>query len=100
MLMFSFDYKGLIAGSRVSNSSLDGSFIKLLNQIEKTHLIILDDLGLHPMDGATRPSFVSTDPQRQEWKEVSNHNLITSQFISDTNILENQPFPIMRIELI
>ena len=51
----SFGYRTLYFGlnrflERISNSRLDGSFIKLLNQIEKTHLIILDDFGLHPMD--------------------------------------------------
>ena len=29
---------------------MDGTFIKLLNQIEKTHLLILDDFGISPLD--------------------------------------------------
>ena len=52
----SFGYRTLYFGmsrflERISNSRLDGSFIKLLNQIERTHLLILDDFGLHPLDG-------------------------------------------------
>ncbi|MFZ5431188.1 MAG: IS21-like element helper ATPase IstB [Bacteroidota bacterium] len=35
-------------------AKLDGTYIKLLNQIEKTDLIIIDDFGLHPLDGTTR----------------------------------------------
>lgn len=39
---------------KISLSKLDGTYIKLLNQIEKAHLIIIDDFGLHPLDGTTR----------------------------------------------
>jgi DNA replication protein DnaC len=39
---------------KISLSKLDGTYIKLLNQIEKAHLIIIDDFGLHPLDGITR----------------------------------------------
>jgi DNA replication protein DnaC len=35
-------------------AKLDGTFIKLLNQFEKTSLLILDDFGLAPMDQNTR----------------------------------------------
>lgn len=38
----------------ISLSKLDGTYIKLLNRIEKAHLIIIDDFGLHPLDGTTR----------------------------------------------
>ncbi len=31
-------------------AKLDGTFVKLLNQLEKTSLLILDDFGLSPMD--------------------------------------------------
>ena len=33
---------------------MDGTYIKLLNKIEKAYLIIIDDFGLHPLDGTTR----------------------------------------------
>jgi DNA replication protein DnaC len=39
---------------KISLSKLDGTYIKLLNQIEKATLIIIDDFGLHPVDGQTR----------------------------------------------
>lgn len=39
---------------KISLSKLDGTYMKLLNQIEKAHLIIIDDFGLHPLDGITR----------------------------------------------
>ena len=58
-----------------SNSRLDGSFIKLLNQIEKTHLLILDDFGLHPMDGQTRLALLQILEDRYGKKSV----IITSQ---------------------
>jgi len=39
---------------QISLSKLDGTYIKLLNKIEKTHLVIIDDFGLHPLNGTTR----------------------------------------------
>jgi DNA replication protein DnaC len=39
---------------KISLSKIDGTYIKLLNQIEKYQLIIIDDFGLHPLDGLTR----------------------------------------------
>jgi len=39
---------------KISLSKLDGTYIKLLNQIEKAALIVIDDFGLHPLDGGTR----------------------------------------------
>lgn len=39
---------------KIALSKLDGTYIKLLNQIEKAHLIIIDDFGLHPLSGTTR----------------------------------------------
>ncbi len=38
----------------ISLTKLDGTYIKLLNKIEKAYLIIIDDFGLHPLDGTTR----------------------------------------------
>ena len=35
-------------------AKLDGTFVKLLNQLEKTSLLILDDFGLAPMEQNTR----------------------------------------------
>ncbi len=35
-------------------TKLDGTFIKLLNQIEKVRLLILDDFGLQPLTTDTK----------------------------------------------
>jgi len=60
---------------RVAQTKLDGTFIKLLNQIEKTHLIILDDFGIHPFDGITRLAMLQLLEDRYDKKSV----IITSQ---------------------
>lgn len=39
---------------KITLAKLDGSYIKLLNQLEKVPLIILDDFGIAPMDQQTR----------------------------------------------
>lgn len=76
----SFGYRTLYFGinrflEKISNSKLDGSFVKLLNQIEKTHLLILDDFGLHPLDGVTRLALLQILEDRYAKKSV----IITSQ---------------------
>ncbi len=76
----SFGYRTLYFGinrflEKISASKLDGTFIKLLNQIEKTHLLILDDFGLHPLDGITRLALLQMLEDRYGKKSV----IITSQ---------------------
>ena len=76
----SFGYRTLYFGinrflEKISNSKLDGTFVKLLNQIEKTHLLILDDFGLHPLDGITRLALLQILEDRYGKKSV----IITSQ---------------------
>jgi DNA replication protein DnaC len=39
---------------KVTLAKLDGTFIKTLNQLEKTSLLILDDFGLQPLSAETR----------------------------------------------
>ena len=39
---------------KIMVAKLDGSFVKLLNQLEKVSLLVLDDFGLAPMDQNTR----------------------------------------------
>jgi DNA replication protein DnaC len=39
---------------KLMTAKLDGTFVKLLNQLEKTSLLILDDFGLAPMDQNSR----------------------------------------------
>jgi DNA replication protein DnaC len=75
-----FGYRTLYFGinrflEKISSSKLDGSFIKLLNQIEKTHLLILDDFGLHPLDAVTRLALLQILEDRYGKKSV----IITSQ---------------------
>ena len=60
---------------KISQSKLDGSFMKVLNQIEKTHLLIIDDFGLHPMGTVTRLAFL----QMLEDRYGKRSTLITSQ---------------------
>ncbi len=60
---------------KISLSKLDGTYVKLLNQIEKAHLIIIDDFGLHPMDGVTRLALLQILEDRYGIKST----IITSQ---------------------
>lgn len=60
---------------KVAQTKLDGTFIKLLNQIEKTHLLVLDDFGLHPFDAITRLALLQLLEDRYGKKSV----IITSQ---------------------
>jgi DNA replication protein DnaC len=77
-------YKTLYLGmtrflERISQTKLDGTYIKLLNQIEKTHLLILDDFGLHPMDKITRLALLQILEDRYGRKSC----LISSQLPVD-----------------
>lgn len=60
---------------KISQSKLDGTFMKILNQIEKTHLLIIDDFGLHPMGSVTRLALL----QMLEDRYGKRSTLITSQ---------------------
>ena len=76
----SFGYKTLYLGmsrflEKISLTKLDGTYIKMLNQIEKIHLIILDDFGLHPMDKITRLALL----QMLEDRYAKRSTLISSQ---------------------
>ncbi|NJP12581.1 MAG: ATP-binding protein [Leptolyngbyaceae cyanobacterium RU_5_1] len=60
---------------KVMLAKLDGSFIKLLNQMEKVKLLVLDDFGLAPMDQTTRLALLQILEDRYAKKSV----LIASQ---------------------
>ena len=80
----SFGYKTLYLGmarflERISLSKLDGTYIKMLNQIEKTHLLILDDFGLHPLDKIARLALLQILEDRYGKKST----LISSQLLVD-----------------
>ncbi len=55
---------------KISTAKIDGTYIKLLNQIEKTHLIIIDDFGLHPLDAVTRLALLQILEDRYGKKSV------------------------------
>jgi len=70
-----FGYKTMYFGinrflERISSSKLDGTYIKLLNQIEKTHLLILDDFGISPLDATTRLALLQILEDRYGKKSV------------------------------
>ena len=55
---------------KIAMSKLDGTYIKLLNQIEKAHLIIIDDFGLHPLNGTTRRAILQILEDRYGLKSI------------------------------
>ena len=73
-------YKVLYLGmtrflEKISQSKLEGNYIKLLNQMEKNQLIILDDFGLQPLDSNTRLALLQMLEDRYGKKSI----VITSQ---------------------
>jgi DNA replication protein DnaC len=60
---------------KVTLAKLDGTFIKLLNQIERTSLLILDDFGLQPLSADTRLALLQILEDRYKRKAT----LIVSQ---------------------
>ena len=54
---------------------LEGTLLKFLTQIEKTHLLILDDFGLHPLDPDSRLAILQILEDRYGKKST----IITSQ---------------------
>jgi DNA replication protein DnaC len=55
---------------KIMVAKLDGSFVKLLNQLEKVSLLILDDFGLAPMDQNTRLALLQILKDRYNKKSV------------------------------
>jgi DNA replication protein DnaC len=55
---------------KVAQSKLEGTMVKLLNQLEKTHLLILDDFGLTPLDGNTRLALLQLLEDRYAKKSI------------------------------
>ena len=60
---------------KVALSKVDGRFIKLINQIEKLDLIIMDDFGLQPLDQNTRLALLQILEDCYQRKTV----IVTSQ---------------------
>jgi DNA replication protein DnaC len=55
---------------KIHQAKLDGTFIKLLNQMEKTHLIILDDFGLQPLNTEARLALLQILEDRYKKKSM------------------------------
>jgi DNA replication protein DnaC len=55
---------------KIMLAKLDGSFVKLLNQLEKVKLLILDDFGLAPLDQNTRLALLQILEDRHAKKSV------------------------------
>lgn len=75
-----FGYKTLYMGmnrllEKISVSKVDGTYVKLLDQMERTTLIILDDFGLHPLDAISRLALLQILEDRYGKKSI----IITSQ---------------------
>ncbi len=73
-------YKSLYLGmnrftEKLSLSKLEGSYIKLLNQIEKMPLIIIDDFGLIPLENQARTALLQVLEDRYGKRST----IITSQ---------------------
>jgi DNA replication protein DnaC len=60
---------------KISQSRVDGTFIKIINQIEKVKLLILDDFGLQPMNQDTKIALLQILEDRYQ----INSTLIASQ---------------------
>jgi len=76
----SLGYKSTYIGmnrflEKVTQSKLDGTYIKFLSQIEKTQLLIIDDWGLYPLDINSRLALL----QVLEDRYAKRSTIITSQ---------------------
>lgn len=55
----SLGYKTIYYGmgrlmEKITQSKIDGSYLKFINNLAKVHLLIIDDFGLHPLDANSR----------------------------------------------
>jgi DNA replication protein DnaC len=76
----SLGYKSVYLGmnrflEKITQSKLDGTYIKFLSQIEKTQLLIIDDWGLYPLDINARLALL----QVLEDRYAKRSTIITSQ---------------------
>jgi len=60
---------------KITVAKLEGTLLKLLSQIEKTHLLIFDDFGLQPLDQTARLTILQILEDRYARKST----IITSQ---------------------
>jgi DNA replication protein DnaC len=81
----SLGYKVLYLGmarllEKISQAKLEGTYMKMLNHLEKIHLVILDDFGLHPIDNNLRLALLQILEDRYGKKSI----IITSQLPVNT----------------
>ena len=62
---------------KIAAAKLDGTYIRTLNQIEKTPLLILDDFGLQPLDQNLRLALFQILEDRYAKKPI----IIASQLL-------------------
>ncbi|MGN8725846.1 ATP-binding protein, partial [Segatella copri] len=55
---------------KVALSKLDGSYLRMITNLEKYDLLIWDDFGLQPMDDKTRLAMLQILEERYERKSV------------------------------
>ncbi len=60
---------------KITLCKIEGTLLKFMTQIEKTHLLILDDFGLHPLDSTSRLALLQILEDRYGKKSM----IITSQ---------------------
>ena len=60
---------------RINQSKLDGTYVRMIDQLDKNHLIILDDFGLQPMNDVSRLTLLQILEDRYDKKSM----IITSQ---------------------
>lgn len=78
---------------KITLSKLDGSYIRLLNHLERQALIILDDFELHPMQQDVILSLL----QILEERHGKRSTLITSQLpVSKWHECINEPLSAMQ----
>jgi DNA replication protein DnaC len=51
-------YNWLTFSELIKMAKLDGSYLKFLQKIQNTELLIIDDFGLHPFDSYTRQALM------------------------------------------
>lgn len=61
--------------AQLKMSRADGSYMKLINRLEKQHLLVLDDFGLHPLDEENRLMLLEVIEDRHGRRST----IITSQ---------------------
>lgn len=55
---------------KINMAKLDGTYLNILNQMEKTHLIILDDFGLQPLEHPAKLAMLQLLEDRYGCKPV------------------------------